>query len=82
VDEIKRAADPRDSGNDMKPAEDGACGFGEYHVHEFPLLSSNCRQNTMAERHLGAQACRAGASSAVFPICRLLLAANLSDDGS
>jgi hypothetical protein len=40
VDEIKRAADPRDTGNDMKPAEDSACGFGEYHVHEFPLLSS------------------------------------------
>jgi hypothetical protein len=39
VDEIKRAADPRDPGNDMKPAEDSTCGFGEYHVHELPLLS-------------------------------------------
>jgi len=35
----------------------------------------------MAERHLVAQACRAGKSGAVFSVCRLLLAANLSDDG-
>jgi hypothetical protein len=36
----------------------------------------------MAERHLVAQACRAEELGAVFPICRLLLTANLSDDGS
>jgi hypothetical protein len=35
----------------------------------------------MAERHLVAQAWRDGKSGAVFAVSRLLLAANLSDDG-
>jgi hypothetical protein len=34
VDEIKRAANPRDSRDDMQPAEDGACRFSEYQLHD------------------------------------------------
>jgi hypothetical protein len=30
VDEVERAADPGDSGDDMQPTKDGACRFSEY----------------------------------------------------
>ena len=40
VDEVKRAADPRDAGNNMQPAQDGAYGLSEYSstVSGSPLL--------------------------------------------
>jgi hypothetical protein len=30
VDEVKRTTDPRDTGNDVQSAKDGACRFSEY----------------------------------------------------
>ena len=37
VAEVKRTSDPRDAGNNMQPAQNGARGFGENKLHDVGL---------------------------------------------
>jgi hypothetical protein len=68
VDEVKRTSDPRDAGNNMQPAQNGAHGFGENKLHDVGLPPRAMpEKTTMTEPAQPAQVCRRGAVLSRFP---------------
>ena len=61
VDEVKRTSDPRDAGNNMQPAQNGARGFGENKLHDVGLPLVRSRKNHNNRTDAACAVCRRGA---------------------